>query len=154
MPEGNAPAEPTNPANCFIYSDELINMSKIDSCLNKTYKINAVCFTDPSITATKSLQQMGDGTQPALVVCQYGTPGLLDESSGTCYTDASIIRNKAATIDAQNKVTGATTTVAEWQATSADWNPLYKLNFCSVVQKYKLAKTASVCKTLSNDAVF
>ena len=154
MPEGNAPAEPTNSANCLIYPDEPRNMSKIDSCLNQTYKNNAVCFTDPSITATKSLQQMGDGTQPALVVCQYGTPGLLDETSGSCYTDESIVRNKAATIDAQNKVTGAKTTVAEWQATSADWNPLYKLNFCSVVQKYKLAKTSSVCKTLSNDAVF
>ena len=35
-----------------------------------------------------------------------------------------------------------------------DWNPLYKLNFCSVVQKYKLAKTAAICKTLTNDAVF
>lgn len=153
-PDGNAPAEPTNPTNCLIYPDEVRNMSKLDSCLNQTYKNDAVCFTDRSITATKSLQQMGDGTQPALVVCQYGTPGLLDETSGTCYTDESIVRNKAATIDAQNNVTGATTTVAEWQATSADWNPLYKLNFCSVVQKYKLAKTAAICKTLTNDAVF
>jgi hypothetical protein len=152
--DGNSPAEPTSPANCLVYPDETRNMSKIDSCLNQTYKESAVCFTDPGITATKSLQQMGDGKQPALVVCQYGTPGLLDESSGSCYTDESIVRNKKATIDAQNTVTGSTTTVAEWQATSADWNPLYKLNFCSVVQKYKLAKTASVCKTLSNDTVF
>jgi len=152
--DGNSPAEPTSAANCLIYPDEMRNMSKIDSCLNQTYKNNAVCFTDPGITATKSLQPMGDGKQPALVVCQYGTPGLLDETSGTCYTDESIVRNKKATIDAQNTVTGSTTTVAEWKATSADWNPLYKLNFCSVVQKYKLAKTASVCKTLSNDTVF
>jgi hypothetical protein len=152
--DGNSPAEPTSPANCLVYPDEVRNMSKIDSCLNQTYKESAVCFTDPGITATKTLVPMGDGKQPALVACQYGTPGLLDESSGTCYTDESIVRNKKATIDAQNTVTGSTTTVAEWKATSADWNPLYKLNFCSVVQKYKVAKTASVCKTLSNDTVF
>ena len=134
--------------------DDPRNMSQIDSCANQKYKNDAVCFTQAGITATKSLQPMGNGTQPALVVCQYGTPGVLDESSGTCYTDDSIVRNKEATIQAQNKVTGSTFTVAEWKATSPDWNPLYKLNFCSVVQKYKLAKTASVCKTLSNDAVF
>jgi len=153
-PEGNAPAEPTNPENCLIYPDETRNMSKIDSCLNQNYKNNTVCFTNSGISAIKSLLSMGDGTQPALVACQYGSAGVLDESSGTCYTDASIIRNKAATIDAQNKVTGSKTTVDEWKATSATWNPLYKLNFCSVVQKYKLSKEASVCKTLSTDSVF
>ena len=153
-PDGNAPAEPMSSANCLIYPDALRNTSKIDSCLNQTYKNDAVCFTDPGIRVTKSLQPMGDEKQPPLVVCQYGTPGLLDESSGTCYTDDSIVRNKAATIDAQNKITGSTNTVAEWKARSSEWNPLYKLNFCSVVHKYKLAQTASVCKTLSNDGVF
>jgi len=96
---------------------------------------------------------MAGETLPALVACSYGSSQTLDETSGTCYTDDSIVRNKTAVIAAKNKATGGTGGIEEWKATSADWNPTYKLNFCSVAQISKLSGSSS-CQDLATMKVF
>jgi hypothetical protein len=152
-PAGDAPADPDTAATCKIYDTEIDNMGKLDSCLNAKYLESSVCFTDGNSPVVTSLIEMGGGKQPALVSCTYGNTSTLDQTSGVCYTDDSIVRNKKAQIDAINKTTGGHQTISEWQATSSEWDPMYKLNFCSVVQKYKVSKTTT-CDLLSGLAVF
>ena len=154
-PEGNAPAEPTNSENCLEYAnDEQKKKSRIDSCQNRSYLNNSVCFTTAGITSTKALVPLRDGTLPPLVACHYEIPGSLADKSGMCYTDNSIVRSMEAKIAADNLATGATTTLNEWKATSSSMPLLEKLTFCSVVEKYKITETSAACKTLGEYSIF
>lgn len=150
----DAPADPTTSKTCVVYGDPVKDAGKLDSCLNAQYLESSKCFTNTAYTAKKALVQMGGSEQPALVSCAYGNGGALDESSGTCYTDDSVVRNKSALIAKNNITTGANDSITEWKSTSADWDPMYKLNFCSVVESYKLAKTQGTCDTLKTLVVF
>ena len=150
--EGNAPAD-TSSHSCILYGNTTEDTGKMDSCLNVKYLADSMCFTGDSLAAKKSLVEKDGGKKPALVSCSYGNAQSLDESTGSCFTDESIIRNKIAMIDAKNVATGANASINEWKATSADWDPMYKMNFCSVVQRFKVSGVGS-CEDLKTMKVF
>jgi len=151
-PAGDASANPSS-QSCIIYGNTIDDTGKANSCLNARYLETSMCFTNNSPAAKKSLIEQSGGSKPALVSCSYGNSASLDETTGTCYTDNSIVRNKKALITEKNVSTGGNASVEGWKETSATWDPTYKLNFCSVVQKIKLSG-AGTCQDLMTMPVF
>ena len=112
---------------CNIYKDQAKDESEVDSCDNKKLLDTSVCFTTPTVSSTKALVYHGYGN-PATVQCTY------TDSEGTpysCTTDKSMMRLVSYNLPAGQ-------TLAEWKATSPSWDPLYKLQFCSALEQYKI----------------
>jgi hypothetical protein len=74
-------------------------------------------------------------------------------TAGTCQTNDSMIRFMKGLYDLINQWLGTSYTVDQWTSTSRGWDPLDKMNFCSVTQKYKINKTIGF-KDLPGLAVF
>lgn len=124
-PDGTGPASANSGASCTLYSQEIDDIGKLDSCTNAKLLETSKCFTRPIDGVTMRLVA-SDG-KPALVQCTYKTTA--SSPPETCMTDSSMERY----MDYLQ--------VKGWREATATWNPLQKLQFCSVAQRYAIDKT-------------
>ena len=143
---GDSPAD-TNAPKCIIYPNKQENLAKKDSCLNTKYLQETSCFGSKTQVTTDKQMIETYFTLPTIVSCIYGNKQTLD--FGTCYTDDSILRITKTVLE----MFGNPISINEFKASSAGWDPMYKLNFCSVAGKYKLDKTIAF-KDLEKVRVF
>ena len=132
---GDAPQKASDP-KCMIYPTQKLNMARKDSCLNVKFLENSHCFGKAlnHIDTQKTMfETMFD--LPTIIMCSYGDRKTYD--FGTCYNDEGILRAVKSILN----MAGNPMTINEFKATSAGWDPMYKLNFCSIANRYKLQKT-------------
>lgn len=130
-PDASGPAD-TLSATCFIYPSQQDDESKLNSCTNIQLLDSTLCFKTATMNAEKQLVSVSNETLPALVSCKYGD--ITDGTAGICQDDASVVRNMLAQVKDTSKLSG-------WKASSASWDPIQKLNFCSVIEKFKILKS-------------
>ena len=121
------------PNFCRIYPQKADDEGKLDSCSNIRLLESSVCFKNTGVISNKKLVANANETAPATVECTYG-----DATSNiyTCSTNSSMERYESAILPKG-------TTLATWKAGSSSWDPLYKLKFCSILEKYQIDKTLS-----------
>jgi len=116
---------------CNLYNSESDSMIKQDSCENQKVLEEAKCLT---VKTTKSFMDWGEIPPP--IHCTG-----IDTSSLTplsCIDDASFTR----TIDYwANKYAPQ---LKNWREQSVGWGPMWKMNFCSAVQKVTVDKSMSL----------
>lgn len=115
---------------CNLYVSEEDSLLKIDSCENQKMLENAKCL---SVQTTKSLSDRGD--IPPLISC-IGMDNSLTPLN--CIDDASAARTYDYTTKKYNP------SLANWREQSVGWGALWKISFCSAVQKVKIDKTLSL----------
>ena len=135
---GSFPATPEQ-SKCMIYSLKRNDEGYIDSCTNLKFLEQSVCFSGASIPVQKELITVVNGWLPALVQCKYGD--ITRNVAGTCQTNDSMLRFMGGLYTLINQWLGTSYSVDQWKTSSKDWDPIQKLNFCSVVQKYSIDKT-------------
>jgi hypothetical protein len=124
-PDGTGPASANSGTSCTLYSQEIDDIEKLDSCTNKKLLETSKCFSRNIDGVTSQL--ISNKGNPALIQCTYKTtPSSPPE---TCITDSSLERY----MDYLQ--------VKGWRETTATWDPLQKLQFCSVAQRYAIDKT-------------
>ena len=135
---GNGPATLQQP-KCMIYPDKKGDEGQIDSCTNQRLLENTVCFPGSSVLSDKSLTSVANGWLPALVQCKYGD--ITRNAAGVCQTNDSMLRFMGGLYTLINQWLGTSYTVDQWKNSSKDWDPIQKLNFCSIAQRYSIDKT-------------
>ena len=117
---------------CRIYPDKVSDEGKLDSCSNQKLLESTMCFNNKG-SAYKTLVANANEAAPATVQCSYK-----DSSSNiyTCSTNSSMERYQSAVLPSG-------TTLGSWKSGSAEWDPLYKLKFCSILEQYEINKTLS-----------
>jgi len=137
---GNGPATLEQP-KCMIYPDKKGDEGQVDSCTNHKLLENTVCFPGSSVPSDKSLVPVASGWLPALVQCKYGD--ITRNAAGVCQTNDSMLRFMGGLYTLINQWLGTSYTVDQWKSSSKDWDPIQKLNFCSIAQRYSIDKTVS-----------
>lgn len=142
--DGRLKADGSGPASqdqkkCILYLTQQQDLGQLDSCTNQRLLENTVCFPGSNIPTDKSLVSNVNGWLPALVQCKFGD--ITRNTAGICQTDDSMLRFMKSLYDIVNQWLGTSYTVDQWKASSKSWDPLDKLNFCSVTKKYKIDKT-------------
>jgi hypothetical protein len=130
--DATGPADITTSKTCHIYPEQVDDEGKLDSCTNIKLLDSTLCFQTSKINSEKQLVSVSNETLPALVSCKYGD--ITDGTAGICQDDASVVRNMLAQLKDSAKLSG-------WKASSGSWDPIQKLNFCSVIEKFKILKT-------------
>lgn len=120
---------------CKIYPTKREDRGYTDSCSNIKFLESSSCFTN-SMTVDKQLLPTLNGFLPPLVSCKYGDINTL--TAGICNTDSSVERMMRGLFDLIYEFTGIKISVDDWKSGSSEWDPVEKLNFCSVTQKYKI----------------
>jgi hypothetical protein len=120
---------------CIFYSNRLDDEGKLDSCTNIKLLESTKCFSKSNIPVEKELIPIWNEKLPAFVMCKYGS--LKNNNTGACQDDASWLR----VMRGYFNVLPEEGSLDKWKSDSATWSPEYKLNFCSIVQKYKFDKT-------------
>lgn len=138
--DGSGPATLEQP-KCMIYPEKKDDEGKIDSCTNHKLLENTVCFTGSSVYSDKSLISVANGWLPALVQCKY--VDMRRYEAAVCQTNDSMIRFIGGLCTIINQYYGTSFTVDQWKNTSKDWDPIQKLSFCSVTQRYSIDRTVS-----------
>ena len=137
---GSGPATLEQP-KCMIYPDKKGDEGQVDSCTNHKLLENTVCFPGSSVFSDKSLVPVAHGWLPALVQCKYGD--ITHGAAGVCQTNDSMLRFMGGLYTLINQWLGTSYTVDQWKNSSKDWDPIQKLNFCSIAQRYSINKTVS-----------
>jgi hypothetical protein len=124
-PDGTGPASATSGTRCTLYSQEIDDIGKVDSCTTMKLLETSMCFSREIDGVTMKLVE-SEGT-PALVQCTYKTS--TSSPPETCITDSSLERY----MDYLQ--------IKGWRESTATWDPLQKLQFCSIAQRYAIDKT-------------
>lgn len=135
---GSGPASYTD-KTCKIYSTRREDIGYVDSCTNIKFLESSTCFTNSTIAVDKELVATMRGYLPPLVSCKFGDVHTL--TAGICNTDESVERMTRGLFDLIYEYIGIRLSFSDWKAGSVNWDPVEKLNFCSVTQKYKIDKT-------------
>lgn len=117
---------------CRMYTSQREEEGKANSCSNVLLLDKTVCFPGTSVKTDKSLTEVLGGFLPARIQCSFGDPSL--KTAGTCETDKSLDRF----------MSGVYTLLGirgSWKESFMRWDPLDKINLCSITQKYKIDKT-------------
>jgi len=138
--DGSGPLKPADP-HCNIYNTQQEDDGNIDSCTNIKMLDSVVCFKNSNIATEKTLTSVLNGLLPVMVICKYGDKNT--GNAGTCTTDESTVRFVKGIYDLIAKYTGKQMSISDWKNGSAGWDPIDKLTFCSVTEKYKINKTVA-----------
>jgi hypothetical protein len=131
--DATGPADPTSSKTCHIYAAKQDDEGKLDSCTNIKLLDSTVCFKTNTITSEKQLVSVANETLPALISCKYGD--ITEGTAGICQDDDSIVRNMKA------QVNDDSSKLSSWKAGCVSWDPIQKLNFCSVIERFKILKS-------------
>jgi hypothetical protein len=129
-PDGSAPA--TSAANCTLYQNEMDEMYKIDSCTNQLLLENTNC---PGNAISKTL--IPTSNRP-YVYCSYndnssGIPQLSGCNENTTFL--TYIQSYAESVGLNRDT---------WIQNSENWDPLRKLAYCSLYEKYAIEKSITI----------
>jgi hypothetical protein len=130
-PDGSGPLE-TSAKFCKLYTSQRDDEGKVDSCTNVMLLDKTVCFPGSSVKTDKNLSSVLNGFLPARIQCSFGDPSI--RTAGTCETDQSMDRF-------MNSVYKLLGIQGSWKDGFMRWDPLDKINLCSITQKYKIDKT-------------
>lgn len=136
--DGSGPSDIKDP-HCNMYNTKQQEEGSIDSCSNIKMLDSVVCFKNSNIASEKSLMSVLNGLLPVMVVCKFGDH--ISGKAGSCTTDESTVRFVQGIYDLIWHYFGKLLSIDEWKAGSVKWDPIDKLNFCSVTEKYKINKT-------------
>jgi len=144
---GRRKTDGTGPANsadksCVLYPTEQEELGNIDSCTNAKMMDNTQCFSGSDNVAYNVKKQLvsnnyeRDGKValyiPATILCSFGN--INTATAGTCVADSSLDRMMDYFVSKFGVFKG-------WRANTASWDPINKLNYCSIRQKYSIDKT-------------
>ena len=132
-PDGSGPLE-SKTKFCKLYTSQREDEGKADSCTNIMMLDKTICFPGTSVKTDKTLSEVLGGFLPARVQCSFGDPSL--KTAGTCETDQSMDRF-------MNSIYTLLGIRGSWKDGFMRWDPLDKINLCSLTQKYKIDKTIS-----------
>jgi hypothetical protein len=123
-PDGSGPLE-AKMKFCKLYTSQRDDQSKLDSCTNQEMLEKSIAFPGKGLLPKYNLISWGKDLPAVVQVSLYtqGTPV-------TCYTDNSLYRF----YDNEYKS-------SSWKNSFNNWSVDGKLNFCSIIQKYKIDKT-------------
>ena len=135
LPDGTGPASSNN-KYCNLYSQELDDLGRADSCTNVKLLDNTQCFTRNIAGTSKKLLELPifNTFLPALVHCSYGN--INTGVAGTCISNNSIDRFMDFLENSFRL-----TQLSGWRSSTAKWDPLQKLQFCSIAEQYSINKT-------------
>lgn len=136
--DATAPAS-SDQKKCMIYLTKQEDESKEDSCTNMKLLENTICFPGSNIPTNKNLSPVWNRFFPPLVQCSFSD--ITPTAIGSCYSDDSIVRTVGAIINYYNNYGGARLSLDSWKKDSVNYDPLWKLQFCSVAKKYKIDKS-------------
>jgi hypothetical protein len=135
LPDGTGPAS-TNNKSCKLYSQELDDLGRADSCTNVKMLESTQCFTRDIAGTNKQILELPifNTYLPALVQCTYGN--INSGVAGTCIANNSLDRMMDFFVNSfgLKQLSG-------WRKTTASWDPLQKINYCSIAQQYSIDKT-------------
>jgi hypothetical protein len=117
---------------CRMYTTQKEEEGKANSCANVLMLDNTNCFPGSSVKTDKSLTEVLGGLLPARIQCSFGDPSI--KTAGSCETDKSMDRF-------MNGVYTLLGIRGSWKDGFMRWDPLDKINMCSITQKYKIDKT-------------
>jgi hypothetical protein len=130
-PDGSGPLD-NSMKFCKLYTSQRDDEGKVDSCTNVMLLDKTVCFPGSSVKTDKNLSSVLNGLLPARIQCSFGDPSI--RTAGTCETDQSMDRFMSGVY----KLLGIQ---GSWKDNFTRWDPLDKINLCSITQKYKIDKT-------------
>jgi len=135
LPDGTGPASSSTPS-CTLYSQELDDLGRINSCTNIKMLDNTQCFTrNIAGTHKQLLENPVNGTYlPALVQCTYGN--INTGVAGVCIANSSLDRMMDFFVNSFG-----IKQLSGWRSSTASWDPAQKLNYCSIAQQYSIDKT-------------
>jgi hypothetical protein len=159
--DGSGPATLEQP-KCMIYPDKTGDEKNEDSCTNQIFLENTVCFpgsspSNPPIKRLVSIEHLKNISMPPIVLCSYynvtKNNNTTVSAGAECRTNESFLR-LAKSFENYTKLNGGQPfSVDQWKNSSKDWDPVEKLNFCSIAQRYSIDKTVSF-KELPTISVF
>jgi hypothetical protein len=132
-PAGTAPASAAD-AQCKLYNKKFDDMYKIDSCTNIRMLENTECFKKGTPNTTKSLLNYWP---TPVVQCSYINLSL-DAVPHNCMEESSIHRYYKYLKELFPPFSPFIDRVF---TNSVAWDPVYKINFCPVMEKYVIDKT-------------
>ena len=118
---------------CKLYRTQQEEEGKIDSCENQKLLEQSVCFKNTDVKVEKTLISVLNGFLPAQVQCNFGD--INTRTAGTCITNDSMDRFMTRIFE----ILGIRNN--DWKSGTVNWDPIEKMNFCSVAEKYKIRKT-------------
>jgi len=132
-PTGTSPASPAD-KQCKLYTKEEDEMGSADSCTNIKLLETTNCFSAGTQNSSKSLLQFWP---TPIVQCSY-TDARIDPTPHTCMEQSSLLRY----FQYLSKLYPEWSSwYNSWTQNSASWDPMYKIRFCSVMEKYVVNKT-------------
>lgn len=129
---GSGPLQ-TSQKKCNLYGTQQQEEGLVDSCTNQKLLETSICFRNNTVRVEKSLIPVWNGKLPAQVQCNFGD--VQSRTAGTCITNDSMERFFTR-IFQMFGINGA-----GWKESTVNWDPIEKLNFCSVAEQYKILKT-------------
>jgi hypothetical protein len=141
--DGTAPAL-ANDKSCKLYNSKDDDLIKIDSCTNQRLLEESQCFTNHVGGTSKQFNDWGP-VPPPISCSRFDTSSMMPLN---CINDNTFIR----TIEYWIEKNGLTQ-YKNWREDSIKWNPQWKLQFCSVIQKLNIDKSIEF-KNLDSLKVF
>lgn len=123
-PDGSGPLE-SRAKFCKLYTSQLDEENKLDSCTNQILLENSKAFSGKGLIPKYNLLSWGQ-SKPAVVQVS----ALLNSIPITCYTNSSLERFYDREYNSRS-----------WRDTFNRWGGEGKLNFCAIMEKYKIDKT-------------
>ena len=123
-PDGTGPLI-TSAKFCKIYTSQRDDEGKLDSCTNQVLLEKSIAFSGKGLIPKYNLISWG-ANKPAVV--QVST--LLNNMPITCYTNSSLERFYDKEYNSRS-----------WRDTFNRWAGDGKLNFCAIMEKYKIDKS-------------
>ena len=139
--DGTSPANSTD-KSCVLYATEQEELGRIDSCTNAKMMDNTQCFTGSNNTTYNVKKQFVSNNIeisgkvvlyiPATILCSFGNVNTA--TAGACVADSTLDRMMDYFVSAFGVFKG-------WRSNTPSWDPINKLNYCSIRQKYSIDKT-------------
>lgn len=133
LANGSLPASPSD-KRCALYNDKGNDMMQIDSCTNIKMLEKTQCFKKGTPNTTKSLLNYWP---TPVVQCSYIDLSL-DAVPHNCMEGSSINRYYKYLKELFPQYAPFIDNIFE---NSVKWDPVYKINFCPIMEKYVIDKT-------------